>query len=267
MIGSRREIRKKRPNMSLEEFSRDNEIAQLRRFKKYFDELYGEGLQVTNWHTNGDTEMFDTFYEAAQEYMLPPPVDVKIVIDIDDVINNLCECWCDWLSNQYGLSVTYKDVTNWDICSFFPELSKEQVFEPLSKAEFWDCVRPKEGAVEYIEKLVDYGYQVYLCTATDYRNVQMKYEKVIQRYFPFIKWEQIIVTSRKQMIKANVLIDDNINNLVGGDYLKLLMSAPHNQDVDTIMCRVYRVDNWEEIYNTIQGLYGVQEWKTKEKSF
>ena len=34
-------------------------------FKKYFDELYGEGLEVANWHLNGDLEPFDNFYENA----------------------------------------------------------------------------------------------------------------------------------------------------------------------------------------------------------
>lgn len=37
------------------------------QFKKYFDELYGQGLEVANWHQNGETEPFDTFYESALE--------------------------------------------------------------------------------------------------------------------------------------------------------------------------------------------------------
>ena len=35
------------------------------KFKEYFDELYGNGLEVVNWHQNGDTEPFDNFYESA----------------------------------------------------------------------------------------------------------------------------------------------------------------------------------------------------------
>ena len=34
-------------------------------FKDYFDELYGTGLEVANWHLNGDLEDFDSFYDAA----------------------------------------------------------------------------------------------------------------------------------------------------------------------------------------------------------
>lgn len=41
------------------------ELKEARKFKKYFDDLYGEGLEVANWHQNGDLEPFDTFYESA----------------------------------------------------------------------------------------------------------------------------------------------------------------------------------------------------------
>ena len=43
--------------------------ALLLRFKEYFDELYGQGLQVANWNLNGTLVDFDDFYDSAIEYM------------------------------------------------------------------------------------------------------------------------------------------------------------------------------------------------------
>lgn len=37
-------------------------------FKDYFNDLYGKGLEVANWHLNGKLEPFDTFFESACEY-------------------------------------------------------------------------------------------------------------------------------------------------------------------------------------------------------
>ena len=45
------------------------EIERLTAFKSYFDELYGEGLDIANWHKNGDLEPFDSFYDSALEEM------------------------------------------------------------------------------------------------------------------------------------------------------------------------------------------------------
>lgn len=43
-----------------------NRLEELMKFKQYFRELYGEGLEVVNWHLNGDTEPFDNFYDSAE---------------------------------------------------------------------------------------------------------------------------------------------------------------------------------------------------------
>ena len=42
-----------------------SEIERLKAFKSYFDELYGKGLDVANWHLNSELEPFDNFYESA----------------------------------------------------------------------------------------------------------------------------------------------------------------------------------------------------------
>lgn len=42
-----------------------DELEKLVAFKEYFDALYGQGLQIANWHMNGVLEPFDSFYEEA----------------------------------------------------------------------------------------------------------------------------------------------------------------------------------------------------------
>jgi hypothetical protein len=43
----------------------EKEIKALLAFKDYFSDLYGHGLEIANWHENGELEYFDTFYESA----------------------------------------------------------------------------------------------------------------------------------------------------------------------------------------------------------
>lgn len=42
-------------------------LKSLSAFKSYFDSLYGENLEIANWHLNGMTESFDSFYDSAME--------------------------------------------------------------------------------------------------------------------------------------------------------------------------------------------------------
>jgi hypothetical protein len=46
------------------------EIERLEAFKSYFDELYGKGLDIANWHENGNLEPFDYFYDDAVKEMV-----------------------------------------------------------------------------------------------------------------------------------------------------------------------------------------------------
>lgn len=43
--------------------------SKYKAFYDYFSELYGTGLEVANWHLNGDLEPFDEFFEAAEHEM------------------------------------------------------------------------------------------------------------------------------------------------------------------------------------------------------
>ena len=46
------------------------EIERLKRFKYYFDDLYGMGLEIAEWHQNGMLEPFDNFYDSAVKEMV-----------------------------------------------------------------------------------------------------------------------------------------------------------------------------------------------------
>lgn len=177
--------------------------------------------------------------------------DITILVDIDDTIEDLLKAWCEWLNKRYGLCVQPEEVTDWDVAKFFPTLTKEQVFEPLHIDHFWETVEPKKDAVKYVKKLIDDGFNIYLCTTTDYRNIKPKYEYVVMKHFPFISWRQVIVAGCKQMIKADILIDDGVHNQEGGDYNKILVSTPHNRGYDAEGNGMVRAEDWEFIYNTV----------------
>lgn len=62
------QIREKVLNVELESYKEIGTIEEFRqamRFKEYFMELYGEGLEVANWHKNGDLEPLVNFIDEA----------------------------------------------------------------------------------------------------------------------------------------------------------------------------------------------------------
>lgn len=174
--------------------------------------------------------------------------DRKIVlVDMDDTITWLLPIWVNSLNNQHGLSVDWRDIKSWDVASVFPTLTKDQVYEPLASENIWDDVKPRGMSVEVLTYLYNAGYEIYVCTSTDYRNVKPKYEKVIQKYFPFIDWRHVIIASNKGMIRADYIIDDAPHNLMGDQEHKFLLDMPHNLDFDAAANDIIRFANWEAI--------------------
>lgn len=186
--------------------------------------------------------------------------DIKILIDVDDTIEDLIPAWIDWLDKKYNLAVTYEEVDCWDIYKKFPGLTKEQVYAPLFIDAFWKTVKPKSDAVAYVQKLFEDGYDIYLCTNSNLETIKRKREYIIDTYFPYLK-DKIIIISNKQMLRADFLIDDNPKNLIGGTYNKIMFKCPHNKHLSKEDKRqMYLItDSWEDIYKAISD-YSQLSW-------
>lgn len=179
--------------------------------------------------------------------------DFVVVSDIDDTIEDLLGAWCKWLNEKYDFNVQPCEIKEWDMTKAYPALAWSKIFEPLNYKYFWkDWVQPKKDAIKYLKKLYGEGFNIYLCTSTNYKNVAMKYEYIVKRYFPYIDWEHVIVAQDKHMIKCDFIIDDAVHNLIDCDgCIRILMSAYHNESFDAEKNMIYRAKNWKEIYDIL----------------
>ena len=66
-----------------------------------------------------------------------------------------------------------------------------------------------------------------------------------------ISWWNVITICSKQLINADILVDDGVHNLLGGSYKKILMTASHNKAFDANANGMVRVNNWQEAYDKI----------------
>lgn len=187
------------------------------------------------------------------------PKDFVIMCDFDDTMNNLLPAWIRWINNTYGYNVDFEQITDWDLTKVFKGLSQTDICKALHSSEFWSQVEAKDDAVYYIKKLIEEGFQFYVCTSTDYRLQKDKFDNCLFRLFPYIDRHQIITTYKKQLMRCDILIDDGSHNIFG-PYIGILMDMPHNRHLgDSVDFRVF---NWKEIYNLIHQIYNAA---SKEK--
>ncbi|MCH5199025.1 MAG: hypothetical protein J1E34_08995 [Oscillospiraceae bacterium] len=179
---------------------------------------------------------------------------MTILVDMDDTIEQLLKAWVKGVNDKYARCVSYNDITSWDVSAAFPGLTHKQVYEIPMQTGFWKTVEPIADAPEVLSHLIDAGHKIFIVTATPYQSVFEKMNEVLFKYFPFLSWEQVIIANRKQMIIGDVLIDDGVHNLEGGQYIKILMTAPHNIHYDAEANGMIRVQSWKEIEKVIESL-------------
>ena len=204
----------------------------------------------------------DCELSSLAEKELPNSMEMKDIIicsDFDDTINNLLPAWISWLNNEYNYTVKVDHIQEWNLSKYYPNLSKEQIYSPLYTEEFWKTVSIKSDAVEYITKLIDEGAQFYIATASPYHNIRIKVESCLLPYWPEFDSKRLITIYNKQLLNCTFLIDDYVDNLIGGNYIKVLMDAPHNQNSNGI--EDFRVTSWKEIYEIIHQYIEAHNYK------
>ena len=190
---------------------------------------------------------------------------MTILVDMDDTMEQLLEALVKRANERFGRNAAVDDVTDWSIVCAFPGIEKRQILDFMREADFWEDVKPVPGAAEALKHFMDEGHDVYVVTATEFEHVREKMENVLFRYFPFFSPRQVIITCRKQMIRGDVLIDDGIHNLEGGDYAKILFTAPHNRYYDAEANGMIRADSWDEIIGIIDNMALSRRMNTKDR--
>ncbi len=175
---------------------------------------------------------------------------LTILVDVDNVLEDLHTPWVAAVNKKYGTNVKPEDITHWNIEDFFDGLSRTQVFSPLHTRELWESLEPLKDSQKYLKQLKDDGHKVYLLTSAHPDTIPLKI-KFVQKYFPFISFKEIIIASKKQMVKGDVLIDDAPHNLEGGEYMGILVDSSHNKSYDESKYGFIRVKNWVEIYEAV----------------
>lgn len=160
---------------------------------------------------------------------------IRVAYDFDGVLNNLPEAWTNYLNSVFydkddeGKTVELK---YYDMCKNFPNISYSSIMRPLCSSEFWKTVKIEPGAKEALEILhARQDVEVFIVTSTSPESWTTKYEYCFKRLLPDFPVDNIILTSRKDLINCNILIEDNPEFLRDFKGTKILLDKSYNKSV------------------------------------
>lgn len=107
-----------------------------------------------------------------------------------------------------------------------------------------------DGAIDALTYLSKY-HDIYFVTAGHPYTAAAR-DDFLSMHFGFYRSSHLIICREKQLINADVMIDDYENNLIGGAYHKILMDKPWNQHVPTNLYGIERIFGWDEVPKLIE---------------
>jgi len=188
---------------------------------------------------------------------------MKIAIDIDGVLLDIIVVYCEIYNRRYGTNYKKKDVTRWD---FFKDwnISEEKAFKIFYEiyADSMNVPFIDENAPDIMKRLNElYDVDIVSARLPEYRSAvvnKLNSHNIRER----VQYIELVLLHHKPYdikMKQNysIYVDDN-PNLVEPikkleDRTLLLYDQPWNQH-SICESNVYRVYDWEEVYNKIREL-------------
>jgi 5'(3')-deoxyribonucleotidase len=182
----------------------------------------------------------------------------RLILDLDDVI-----CGGGFLNviNMYAkTNYREKDITTYYLQDLIEKDKLDDFYDFLLTCNLYENINIFPNAIDVIEKLNN-KYELYICSSFAVPNLKQglgimiknKYDW-LERNIPFITANQIILMSSKNLLDADIRIDDRMSNLDGTGSIKLLFTSWHNLNItneELESKNIIRVNNWLDIANIL----------------
>lgn len=184
-----------------------------------------------------------------------------LAVDIDGcVLTQISDDWFYYLKAKYKFKEEFKHLKhNWagvklpyNLTELF-DLSEENQdgFEFFRNAFLYDNYRPRDDAQLYLKMLSESGWDIVFVSKVMGSHALSKIN-FIEKWFPYAK--ACILTSEKQYIRCDALVDDyvvNLNKMSDGvDLYRFRLDYEQKEQASKPMTVVY---NFEELYYKVMG--------------
>ncbi|MEO5890840.1 MAG: 5'(3')-deoxyribonucleotidase [Ferruginibacter sp.] len=171
----------------------------------------------------------------------------RISVDMDGVLANVYSQFVKMHAEEFGQVITAEEMSGKPEGDVFPEALKY-----VNSPGFFRTAPLMENCQRILERLND-QYRIFIVSAAmEFPNSLVEKQAWLNEYFPFISWHQMVFCGSKEIIKADIMIDDHFKNLniFTGDKT-ILFTQPHN--VFASAGKHQRVDSWDEIEKLLLG--------------
>jgi 5'-nucleotidase len=170
----------------------------------------------------------------------------RISVDMDGVIANVYSQFIKMHAAEFGNVLSAGEITGMPEEAAFKNARKY-----VTSPGFFRTAPVMKDAPGILMKL-NQQYDVFIVSAAmEFPNSLVEKQAWLNEHFPFIGWQQMVFCGSKEIIKADIMIDDHFKNLNHFTGETILFTQPHNQVADPL--HHIRVSTWREIEKLLIG--------------
>ena len=168
------------------------------------------------------------------------------LIDIDDTICDTVPIWIRRYNRKYKDHLKVKDIQEWDLAQYTVPECGMKIYDILEQGNLYKFAKPIPLALDGVMALRSIGFEIAYSTAGNPKASVYKYQWLKDHDFWHSK-DHYIQTASKHLIKGDLMIDDNYNNIINFYGHGILYGQPWNSRYTYSN----RVDNWKPIIDNV----------------
>lgn len=162
------------------------------------------------------------------------------MVDMDGVLADIYVTFFKLHEEETGQRLNIKDIAGQLEAEAFPNQRKW-----VSTPGFFRNLPAMKDSRESLMRLSNYYKVIVVSLATEFPYCLTDKLLWLHDNFPFISWQQIVFSGDKNIIKADIMIDDHFKNLDHFTGRTILFTQPHNMLIRNSSHT--RVSSWAEI--------------------
>lgn len=172
---------------------------------------------------------------------------LSIILDADDVLLSCNQYALKLLADELGMRHRIDEITAWGDLG----TDVDQRFQYFRQGRFYLTQPPMPGAAGFLKTLMGKA-EVFIMTAAYPEHMGERIGRLME-LFPFFPADHIIMGQRKDLLHADVMLDDRVDNLASsGCALPVLFRQPWNHGA-TGICSVSDYDGFLTVVDFLNG--------------
>lgn len=176
---------------------------------------------------------------------------MRVLVDWDDCVNTLMNSVVDVYNQKYDPPISFDMLTHFNLRDCLSEEIVNRIENIWINQDVWEMLLPQDGAIATLQQMLNDGVDIYLVTATHYSNIGWKMNW-LHKYAPFFPIDRVVVCHHKNIINADYLIDDRVENLRAGSYGRIVITKPWNKSARDDIFGLYRAGDLQQAYQHIK---------------